>query len=118
MDKSKEIRDDVSQLVANSSRVQSDVPQIAANSSPPKHVAVRVGSFNIGIHQNMLKHEIWKKRHERNFQRVAIKALSSGGLHLFTCCEFGGHKQGPTQTRLVERDAKKHESGANNHEQT
>ena len=75
--------------MAASQKSKGDVSQLAG------HVEVRVGAFNMGIHQNMLAPEVWRKKHERNFQRVVTKALASEGLHLFSCCEVGGHLQGP-----------------------
>ena len=77
--------------MAASQRIQSDVSQLAGN------FTVRVGAFNMGIHQNMLVQEAWCKKHSQNFQRVVTKAIAAEGLHLLSCCEVGGHRQGPTK---------------------
>jgi hypothetical protein len=77
--------------MASSQESKSDVSQLAG------HVEVRVGAFNIGIHQEMLAPKAWRKKgHERNFQRIVITGLASQGLHLLSFCEVGGHLQGPT----------------------
>ena len=77
--------------MAASQEIQSDVSQLAGN------FTVRVGAFNMGIHQNMLVQEAWCKKHSQNFQRVVTKAIATEGLHLLSCCEVGGHRQGPTK---------------------
>ena len=74
--------------MAASQKGKSDVSQHAG------HVDLRVGAFNIGIHQEMMAPKAWCK-HERRFKDLVIKAMAGDGLHLFSCCEVGGHLQGP-----------------------
>jgi hypothetical protein len=74
--------------MAASQKSKSDVSQLAGV------VNLRVGAFNMGIHQAMLATKAWS-RHERRFLGLMIEALGGHGLHLFSCCEVGGHLQGP-----------------------
>ena len=69
--------------MAASQKGKSDVSQLAG------HVELRVGAFNIGIHQDMLAPKAWS-RHERKFLRIVLTALGSQGLHLLSLCEVGG----------------------------
>ena len=80
--------------MANTTEGQKDVFQLAEKSRGQTHVAVNVGSFNMGIHQSMLHAVPWRKKHGDNFQRVITKAITTTSLHVLSCCEVGGHLQG------------------------
>ena len=53
-------------------------------------VDLNLGSFNAGIHQEMLG----KEKHVKNLRRIIGKAFEEGQLHTLGLCEVGAHKQG------------------------
>ena len=56
----------------------------------PVRVQLRVGTFNVGIHQEMLD----KKRHQNKFRQIILKGFMDGNCSLMGFCEVGGHMQG------------------------
>ena len=49
----------------------------------------RIGCFNIGIRQDMLK----TYKHMYNVRRILGRGFCEGNLHMIGLCEVGGHKQ-------------------------
>ena len=54
------------------------------------HVEVRVGTFTVGIDQNLLG----EKEHERKLSHMMAHGFAQGNLNLLSFCEVGGHRQG------------------------
>ena len=54
---------------------------------------LRIGCYNVGVHQNMLT----SKRAQRHLQRledIIATCVHDAGLHIMNFCELGGHHQG------------------------
>jgi hypothetical protein len=60
---------------------------------------MRIGSFNVGVHQDMLTS---KKMHTymHKVEDIITTCVQDSGLHIMNLCEFGGHLQGLTGTPL------------------
>ena len=56
-------------------------------------VCLSVGTFNLGIDQQMLKGSNLPD-HEHNLRRITRNAMVSEGCHVLAFCEVGGHKLG------------------------
>ena len=54
------------------------------------HVEVRVGTFTVGIDQNLLG----EKEHQRKLSHMMAHGFAQGNLNLLSFCEVGGHRQG------------------------
>ena len=54
------------------------------------HVEVRVGTFTVGIDQNLLG----EKEHQRKLSHIMAHGFAQGNLNLLSFCEVGGHRQG------------------------
>ena len=54
------------------------------------HVEVRVGTFTVGIDQNLLR----EKEHQRKLSHMMAHGFAQGNLNLLSFCEVGGHRQG------------------------
>ena len=57
---------------------------------------LRVGTFNCGIHQEMLT----IPRHQK-LRRIITNALYEGACHVLAFCEVGGHDLGFGSARIV-----------------
>ena len=57
---------------------------------------VSLGTFNCGIHQEMLRFT----HHRKNLRRIIANALDDG-CHVLAFCEVGGHKQGLEAAGIV-----------------
>ena len=53
----------------------------------------RIGSFNVGIDQNMLTSKK-AARYVNKVQEIIATCVQDTGLHIMNLCEFGGHQQG------------------------
>jgi len=54
---------------------------------------VRIGSFNVGMAQKMLTSKKTGK-HMEKVQEILATCVQDAGLHVFSFCELGGHRQG------------------------
>ena len=59
-------------------------------SDQPLRVQVRVGTYNVGMVQEMLD----KERHQNSLRGVIAESFIGGDLHLLSLCEVGGHMRG------------------------
>ena len=57
-------------------------------------VPVRVGTFNLGLHQEQIGSTQFPRKALKKVCRVVAKGFEEGNLHLLNLCEVGGHKQG------------------------
>ena len=60
---------------------------------------LRIGSFNVGIDQNMLEGKEAGK-YILKVEDIITTCVQDGGLHIMNLCELGGHKQGPLSSRF------------------
>ncbi len=90
---------DASQLGGSSA----DASQLGG-SSGGSTCMVRIGSFNLGIQQEML---ISSKR-SRHLQKTEdiITICVQEGVHFINLCEFGGHRRGPSEAGISLLDMK------------
>ena len=54
------------------------------------HVQVRVGTFTVGIDQNLLG----EKEHQRKLSHIMAHGFAEGDLNLLSFCEVGEHDKG------------------------
>ena len=99
---------DVSQLGGSSADASqlggsSDASQLGG-SSDGTVFTFRIGSFNLGIHQEMLtsKHA---HKHLHKIEDI-ISTCFQEGVHIMNLCEFGGHRQGPSAAGISLFDMK------------
>ena len=59
-------------------------------SDQPLRVQVRVGTYNVGMVQEMLD----KERHQNSLRGVIAESFIGGDLHMLSLCEVGGHMRG------------------------
>ena len=60
------------------------------------YVWLKVGCFNCGMDQEMLRNQSWLAK----LRRVIGRGVFEEGLHLLTLCEVGGYLQGMADCRL------------------
>ena len=79
---------DASQLVRRSG----DTSQLYT-SSDVTTCMFRIGSFNLGVNQNMLTS---KRCHEYmcKVEHIITTCVQDAGIHIMNFCEFGGHLEG------------------------
>ena len=83
-------------------------PGADASASQPRAsttVEVRIGSFNVGLHQSMLSSNKKKVKNAKVMERVATTCSHEGKLDMFCMCEVGGHKEGLAQAQLNSEEA-------------
>jgi len=73
--------------------------------------ALRIGSFNVGVDQNMLTSNRTAQYMER-IQDILAICVQDAGLHVFSFCELGGHRQGLEAAGIDFRDFRIFEEGA------
>ena len=61
----------------------------------PAGVPLRIGTFNLGISQDMLMNTFVKK-HRAKYQHIMERLVCEGELDVLACCEVGGHRRGPS----------------------
>ncbi len=66
---------------------------------------MRIGSFNFGIQQDMIKSKKWKNHWKDLFSEVANAVIADGALHVLFGCEAGGRKAGLSNDALEEVSA-------------
>ena len=87
-----------SQLASRSAgSASADASQLGGKSAATVCV-FRIGSFNVGIDQNMLS---CKRTCEymRKVEDIITKCVQDANLHIMNLCELGGHQQGPSSSR-------------------
>ena len=65
----------------------------------------RIGSFNVGIHQDMLT-GTHKRKSMRKVERVITTCVTDVGLHIMNLCGLGGHRQGLSAANISALDMK------------
>ena len=65
----------------------------------PAGVPLRIGTFNLGISQDMLMNTFVKK-HRAKYQHIMERLVCEGELDVLACCEVGGHRQGPSAANI------------------
>ena len=65
----------------------------------------RIGSFNVGIHQDMLT-GTHKRKSMRKVERVITICVTDVGLHIMNLCGLGGHRQGLSAANISALDMK------------
>ena len=66
---------------------------------------MRLGSFNVGVQQSMLTGRDCRKVMDKASDVIAL-CVQDLGLHMFSLCEFGGHKQGLEDAGINYREMK------------
>ena len=74
-------------------------PQPIGGALQPAGVPLRIGTFNLGISQDMLMNTFVKK-HRAKYQRIMERLVCEGELDVLACCEVGGHRQGPSAANI------------------
>ena len=72
--------------------------------------ALRIGSFNVGVDQNMLTSKRTAQYMER-IQDILATCVQDAGLHVFSFCELGGHRQGLEAASIDYRDLRMFKEG-------
>ena len=58
------------------------------------HVLVNIGTFNIGLAQNLMESKQNTTQTVPNIRRIVAKGFEEANLHLLNLCEVGAHKKG------------------------
>ena len=84
-----------------------DASQLAGSSGDASQLAgvqsIRIGSFNVGVHQDMLTSKNWRKC-LRKVEHIIRTCVQDVGLHIMNLCELGGHLGGLAQAGISEFD--------------
>ena len=66
---------------------------------------LRIGSFNAGIDQNMLKSKK-AQQYVHKLEDIITACVQDAGLHIMNFCEVGGHRQGLPKAGIHGHDVK------------
>ncbi len=80
------------------------------NMTSTRTANLRLGSFNVGVVQSMLTGENVCKVMEKASDVITL-CVQDFGLHMFSMCEFGGHKQGLEDASIDYRNMKVFQAG-------
>ena len=85
---------DASQFAGRSAGSDSaDASQLGGSSARTVSM-FRIGSFNVGVDQDMLV-SMRTFEYMRKVEDVITTCVQDAGLHIMNLCELGGHQQGP-----------------------
>ena len=96
---------DASQLAGRSAGSASGDASQLAPCSDGTVCMFRIGSFNLGIDQNMLTGRR-KAQYMLKVEEIITTCVQEAGLHIMNTCEFGGHPQGLSAAGLDALDMK------------
>ena len=71
----------------------SDAAQLGDRAGERKVCRIMIGSFNVGVYQNMLDGNL-SERYLRKVEHIIATCVKEVGLDIMNLCEFGGHKKG------------------------
>ena len=83
----------------------SDASQLGGSPRPREVSRSRIGSFNVGVFQDMLTGRKFKF-YLREVEDIITTCVQDAQLDIMNLCEFGGHLQGLSAAGLDARDMK------------